>query len=80
MTLGVYARQMRRRDGERERLRALVEGADWAPMGTTAIHAGGAADAGGGSLEAETPADAGASGQADEGTRTLDLLHGKQTL
>ena len=29
MTLGVYARVMNRRDGEPERLRALVEGADW---------------------------------------------------
>jgi hypothetical protein len=28
----------------------------------------------------ETPAAAGASRGADEGTRTLDLLHGKQTL
>ena len=28
----------------------------------------------------ETPALAGASRGADEGTRTLDLLHGKQTL
>jgi hypothetical protein len=29
---------------------------------------------------AESPAGAGLSGEADEGTRTLDLLHGKQTL
>jgi integrase len=29
LTLAVYARQMARRDGEPERLRALVEGADW---------------------------------------------------
>jgi integrase len=39
-TLNVYAYEMRRRDGERERLRALVEGADWAavraPVGTSA--------------------------------------------
>lgn len=34
LTLRIYARQMARRDGERERLRSLVEGRDWAPMGT----------------------------------------------
>ena len=34
-TLRLYSHAMRRDDGERERLRALVEGADWAPLGTT---------------------------------------------
>lgn len=34
LTLAIYARQMDRRDGEPERLRALVNGADWAPAGT----------------------------------------------
>lgn len=33
-TLRVYTHVMRRDPGERERLRALVEGRDWAPMGT----------------------------------------------
>ena len=33
LTLAVYARQMARRNGEPERLRALVEGADWAEVG-----------------------------------------------
>jgi hypothetical protein len=34
-TLRVYAQQMARRDGERERLEALVQGRDfWAQMGT----------------------------------------------
>ena len=32
-TLRVYTHLMRRRDGERERLRALVQGAEWAEMG-----------------------------------------------
>jgi integrase len=36
-TLRVYAHAMRRDDGDRERLRALVEGVDWAPMGTGAV-------------------------------------------
>jgi hypothetical protein len=35
LTLAIYARQMDRRDGEPERLKALVEGRDWAPMGTS---------------------------------------------
>jgi HTH-like domain len=33
-TLRVYAHQMRRGNDERARLKALVEGRDWAPMGT----------------------------------------------
>ncbi|MGH2901816.1 MAG: tyrosine-type recombinase/integrase, partial [Solirubrobacteraceae bacterium] len=33
LTLRVYAQQMRRRDGERERLRALVNGDQWVPSG-----------------------------------------------
>lgn len=36
LTLAIYAREMDRRDGEPERLKALVEGADWAPTGTSA--------------------------------------------
>jgi hypothetical protein len=34
-TLRVYAHAMRRDDGDKERLKALVEGRDWAPLGTT---------------------------------------------
>jgi hypothetical protein len=33
-TLRLYAQEMHRHEGHRDRLRALVEGADWAPMGT----------------------------------------------
>jgi hypothetical protein len=36
MTLGIYAHVMQRKDGERERLKALVNGVDWARMGTNA--------------------------------------------
>ena len=39
LTLRLYAREMARRDGERERLRALVEGREWAPTGTSAAGA-----------------------------------------
>ena len=35
LTLALYARHMQRRDGEPERLRALVEGAEWANDGPT---------------------------------------------
>jgi integrase len=35
LTLAIYAREMDRRDGEPERLKALVEGAEWAPSGTS---------------------------------------------
>ena len=35
LTLNVYARHIGRRDGEPERLKALVEGADWAAMGSS---------------------------------------------
>jgi hypothetical protein len=34
-TLRVYAHAMRRDDGDKERLKALVEGRDWAPLGTS---------------------------------------------
>ena len=36
-TLRVYTHLMSRRDGERDRLRALVEGADWAATGSESI-------------------------------------------
>jgi integrase len=36
LALAIYARVMDRRDGEPERLRALVNGSDWAPTGTSA--------------------------------------------
>ncbi len=36
-TLRVYTHLMSRRDGERDRLKALVEGADWAAMGSETV-------------------------------------------
>jgi hypothetical protein len=35
LTLAMYARQMNRRDGEPERLKALVEGANWQRIGSS---------------------------------------------
>ena len=37
LTLSIYARQMDRRDGEPDRLKALVEGHEVAPTGTSAV-------------------------------------------
>ncbi len=34
-TLRVYAHAMRREEGDKEQLKALVEGRDWAPLGTS---------------------------------------------
>jgi len=34
VTLAIYAQEMSRDDGERERLRALIEGTDWALLGS----------------------------------------------
>ena len=39
LTLRVYAQQMRRRDGERDRLRALVNGDERVPSGANAPNA-----------------------------------------
>ena len=75
-TFRVYRHTMRRDDEERERLRALVSGADWARVGTGG-HRGGVAVQ---EVGAEKALDSRDFGEADEGTRTLDLLHGKQTL
>jgi integrase len=36
LALAIYARQMNRRDGEPERLKALVEGAKWQRIGSSA--------------------------------------------
>jgi Phage integrase family len=36
-TLRVYAHAMRRDAGDKERLKALIEGREWAPMGTTGL-------------------------------------------
>jgi hypothetical protein len=39
LTLSIYARQMDRRDGKPERLKALVQGEEFVPMGTEAAEA-----------------------------------------
>jgi hypothetical protein len=42
-TMAVYRRSMLRRDGERERLKALVNGEDWGPTGTSGAQSDGKA-------------------------------------
>jgi len=77
-TLRVYAHAMRRDDGEKERLRALVEGRDWAQLGTTGAE---------GALAASSPEVPGteessiSTGLADDGRggfRTCDLSRVKR--
>jgi integrase len=79
-TLRVYAHAMRHDEGDKERLKALVEGRDWAPLGTTPGQTP-PADA---HAEApdndETPADAGASEDGRGGFRTCDLSRVKRAL
>lgn len=55
-TLRLYTHAMRRDDGERDRLRALVEGVDWAPVGTTGDTDTGTGVARNGSQGAKNPA------------------------
>ncbi len=79
-TLRVYAHAMRRDDGDKERLKALVEGRDWAPLGTT-----GPDERSQGAEEHiptndEVPADAGTSEDGRGGFRTCDLSRVKRAL
>jgi integrase len=79
VTLAIYAQVMFRGKGERERLRALVEGSDWAPMGTSADFEAshGTTDA---AEESENPADSGASSDGRGWFRTSDLSRVKRAL
>jgi hypothetical protein len=70
---------MRLDEGEQDRLRALLEGAHWAALGSESDPEADDLP----SSEAEAKKNPRASGgcvEADDGTRTHDLLHGKQTL
>ena len=79
LALRIYASAMRLDEGERERLRALVEGADWAAMGSE--RDSDAPDKPPSEVRVKkNPRASGGSAEADDGTRTHDLLHGKQTL
>jgi hypothetical protein len=72
-TLRVYVHAMRRDEGDKERSKALVEGRDWAPMGTERPDQRPDAAADQEPENDEAPADAGASGDGRGGFRTCDL-------
>ena len=79
-TLRVYAHAMRRDEGDKERLKALVEGRDWAPLGTTVRRTARRTSAAKRPRNDETPADAGASDDGRGGFRTCDLSRVKRAL
>jgi hypothetical protein len=79
-TLRVYAHAMRRDEGDKERLKALVEGRDWAPLGTTEAQTEPPGDSVGTTPNDQTPADAGASEDGRGGFRTCDLSRVKRAL
>ena len=78
-TLRVYAHAMRRDEGDKERLKALVEGRDWAPLGTsgpTTPRQPAEVDP----ENDESPADAGLPEDGRGGFRTCDLSRVKRAL
>src|SRR5215210_1752200 len=79
-TLRVYAHAMRRDEGDKERLKALVEGLDWAPLGTSTAQAGPEPASAETPQNDETPADAGPSDDGRGGFRTCDLSRVKRAL
>ena len=79
VTLAIYAQVMFRGEGERERLRALIEGIRWAQMGTNAeIELQG--PLGESPRETENPADSGAFDDGRGWFRTSDLSRVKRAL
>jgi integrase len=79
-TLRVYAHAMRRDEGDKERLKALVEGRDWAPMGTEPPGQAPDAPADPGPENDETPGNAGVPDDGRGGFRTCDLSRVKRAL
>ena len=80
VTLSIYAQAMFRGDGERDRLRALVEGSDWALLGTDTSSE---ASMPGEQLAlgvAESTPDAGTSSDGRGWFRTSDLSRVKRAL
>jgi integrase len=77
-TLRVYAHAMRRDDGDKERLKALVEGLEWAPLGTTGSGEGSDAVIDHPTRHEETPAAGGAPEDGRGGFRTCDLSRVKR--
>jgi integrase len=80
VTLSIYAQVMFRGEGERERLRTLVEGSDWALSGTGGGPAATEPAKGGVSDRSELRTDAGSSSNARAWFRTRDLSRVKRAL
>ena len=72
-TLRVYAHAMRRDEGDKEQLKALLEGRDWAPMGTERPHERLEHPLGAAPENDESPANAGLSADGRGWFRTSDL-------
>jgi integrase len=79
-TLRVYAHAMRRDEDAKERLKALVNGLDWAPLGTGDPVESGNAPAAQEPNNDENPAAAGLSDDGRGGFRTCDLSRVKRAL
>jgi hypothetical protein len=79
-TLRVYAHAMRRDEGDKERLEALVNGVDWAPMGTGTSEMPSVSVSAEAPDNDETPAAAGASEDGPGWFRTSDLSRVKRAL
>ena len=79
-TLRVYAHAMRRDEGDKERLKALVEGRDWAPLGTSGRSTAPDEAVARRPENDESPADAGLSDDGRGGFRTCDLSRVKRAL
>ena len=79
-TLRVYAHAMRRDEGDKERLKALVEGRDWAPLGTSGRNLPSEEAMQSTPEDDESPADAGLSDDGRGGFRTCDLSRVKRAL
>jgi integrase len=79
-TLRVYAHAMRRDEDAKERLKALVNGADWAPLGTGNPSRAATRHKAASPNNAERPADAGPSEDGRGGFRTCDLSRVKRAL
>jgi hypothetical protein len=79
-TLRVYAHAMRRDEGDKERLKSLVEGRDWAPLGTERPTERPTEPEWPDPENDESPADAGLSYDGRGWFRTSDLSRVKRAL
>jgi len=73
VTFRIYTHVMRLQEGDRDRLRALVEGLEWAPLGTGSPADGSTEPQSETHENEETPANAGVSANSWGETRTPDL-------